>query len=405
MALGWFNTKVNPIAVDVGTSCIKMLQVEPRDGGLKLLAAACTDIPHDLRGKPRERDEFAADAIKKMLGEAGFKGRQVATCLPAAHVAMQHLRVARMSDEELAKALPFEAAGKLPFDSSRAVIRHLVAGEVYHDQEAKMEVILMAASRESVERHLAMLSRAKTEVVGIHVEPNALIECFSHLFRRKGDENLSTMFIDIGAGSTHVVISHGKQIVFAKHLAFGGDLFNRKAGEALKIAPGKASETRVAMMRQATTDLLPAGVVSIGANGVNAHPLGAANNRSDALLVAPEAVKKVSDALEEPVGTLISELELCVRYYESVFGGKPVDRTLFLGGEARHVTLCQKIAQRLALPATLGDPLARLAKDNGQKCGVDLKSPQPGWAIAVGLAQGIRAEAEQKTKVGEVAAV
>ena len=175
MGLGWFNAKVNPIAVDVGTSCIKMLQVEPKEGALRLMAAAQTVIPDELRDKTKERDEFAADAIRRMLGEWGFKGRQVVTCLPAQQVAMQHLRVGRMSDEELAKVLPFEAAGKLPFDAGRAVIRHLIAGEVYQDQEAKLEVILMAASRESVERHLSILSKAKTEVVGIHVEPYALI--------------------------------------------------------------------------------------------------------------------------------------------------------------------------------------------------------------------------------------
>jgi len=397
MALGWFTTRVNPIAVDIGTDSIKMLQVEPKEGQLHLIAAACAEIPEDLRAKPQARDEHAAEAIRKMLHETGFKGRQAVTCLPAAQMAMQHLRMAKMAPEELTKALPFEAQGKLPFDSQRAVLRHVVAGEVYQDQEAKTEVILLAASRESVERHLAILSKAKLDVVGIHVEPNALIECFGHLFRRKGDENISTMFVDMGAGSTHVVIAHGKHLVFAKHVQIGGDALNKKVAEVVKGIPANmgipttARELRIKITQRAASALrLPAGVVALGDNTGNGHPLGSMNaNGNGNGKLDPDLVARVAAALEEPIQTLISELELCVRYYESIFPGKQIDRVIFVGGESRHVAICQKVAQRLGLPATLGDPMARLVRDAKTHTSVDMRQPQPGWAIAVGLAGGV----------------
>ncbi len=94
------------------------------------------------------------------------------------------------------------------------------------------------------------------------------------------------------------------------------------------------------------------------------------------------------EAVAEPLNMLVTDLMLCMRYYESIFPGRTVDRTIFVGGESRHVSFCQAIAQRLALPATLGDPLARLIKDGVAKTTVDLRQPQPGWAIAVGLAMG-----------------
>ena len=36
MVFGWFNWLVNPIAVDIGTETIKLLQVEPREGQHRL---------------------------------------------------------------------------------------------------------------------------------------------------------------------------------------------------------------------------------------------------------------------------------------------------------------------------------------------------------------------------------
>ena len=257
--------------------------------------------------------------------------------------------MAKMTPEELTKTLPFEAAGKVPFDPGRAVLRHTIVGEVYQNQEAKQEVILMAAPREAVDRHLNVLSKARLEVVGIHVEPTALIECFAQLFRRKGDENISTLFIDMGAGATHVVIAHGRNMVFAKHLSVGGDHFNRRVAEALKTDLASAKQTRIQVShQQAQTVRLPAGVVGIGAGGKDGqtHPLGQQNASKEEPLVKASVVEQVHQALAEPLETLIGDLQLCVRYYESIFPGGKLDRAIFVGGESRHVAICQSIAQR-----------------------------------------------------------
>jgi len=356
MAFSWFNSRVNPIAIDLGTDSIKMLQLEPRESQLRLACAGLAEVPQEMRHDPVKRDAFAVEAIKKLISDLGFKGRQVMTCLPASMMAVQHLRVRKMGADDLEKALPFEAQGKLPFDPHKAMIKHMIAGEVYEEQEVKTEVILMAAARDGVDRHLAILSKAKLEVVGIHVEPVALIESFSHLFRRKEDADLSTMFIDIGAGNTHVVIAHGKQMVFAKHVVAGGDYINKKAAEAMGSSVAQAKELRI---------------------------------RSSVDRGNVESGKKMAAALDDTITAMVSDLMMCIRYYESIFPERHVDRIVFVGGESRHMALCREIAEKLELPALLGDPMARLFKDEKTKCGVEHGQPQPGWAVAVGLGMGI----------------
>ena len=189
MGFGWFSTRVNPIAIDIGTDSIKLLQVEPRDQAMRLVAATAIEIPETIRNTAPQYESFCVEAIKEGLVNHGFKGRQVVTCLPANQMAVQHLRMAKMTPDELQKALPFEVQGKLPFDAGRAVLKHSIAGEVYQNQEARQEVILMAASRENVDRHLSILSKARLDVAGIHVEPLALIECFAHCSAARGMKN------------------------------------------------------------------------------------------------------------------------------------------------------------------------------------------------------------------------
>jgi hypothetical protein len=111
--------------------------------------------------------------------------------------------------------------------------------------------------------------------------------------------------------------------------------------------------------------------------------------------VAPAPVKseqafQVEQACAEPLRKLIEELDLCRRYYESTFPSKPVDRLIFVGGEARHRPLCQQIARELGLAAQLGDPLVRMGRvsEVSIESGIDRRQPQPAWAVAIGLSMG-----------------
>jgi Tfp pilus assembly PilM family ATPase len=86
----------------------------------------------------------------------------------------------------------------------------------------------------------------------------------------------------------------------------------------------------------------------------------------------------------------MEELNRCRRYYESTFPNKPVDRLVFVGGEAKQRGLCHAIAREMALPAQVGDPLARMGRTTsvGIESGLDRRQPQPGWAVAIGLTLG-----------------
>ena len=101
---------------------------------------------------------------------------------------------------------------------------------------------------------------------------------------------------------------------------------------------------------------------------------------------------KVNSACREPLHRMIEELNLCRRYYESTFPDKPIDRLIFVGGEARQRLLCQHVAREMGLAAQIGDPLVRIGRisDIGIESGIDRRQPQPAWAVAIGLSMGPR---------------
>jgi type IV pilus assembly protein PilM len=429
----WLKPGANPVGVDFGTDTLRMAQVEQVNGEFRLVAAASADVPPHVRNEPSARLEFFTETTRELLASGNFRGRKAVLALPAASMFIQHLRMAKMDEEEMKKALPFEAAGKLPIDPSFALLRHVVAGEVYQDQEPKNEVVLMAASRELVKQLLASAAKAKLDVVGMNVEPKALIDCFAHVYRRKTDGDLTSLFIDIGAAATRAVIARGSQILFARVIPIGGDHFCRAVAAAMKLSTEDAKVLRIKLAHMQPAAPAPVAPPPAPAAAVPPAPpaaddsdnnsfallgagLSAAAKRADApgaangmtavldaprvaATSAPAAVateqpssdaRQVEQACREPLARLIAELGLCRRYYESCFPSKPVDRLVFVGGEARQTWLCQGVAREMMLSAQLGDPLVRMAKttDIGIESGIDRKQPQPAWAVAIGLSMG-----------------
>lgn len=102
---------------------------------------------------------------------------------------------------------------------------------------------------------------------------------------------------------------------------------------------------------------------------------------------APAAPTTEQALAADTIECLVDELQLSLRYYQRLCPGTPIDRLVFLGGEARHVATCQSIARAVRIAAQLGDPLAGAVRITQARpaVGVNLDEPQPGWAVPFGL--------------------
>jgi len=346
--------------------------------------------------------------VKELLVEGKFRGRQAILGLPAAAMFIQHLRMPKLDGEAMKKALPWELRGKLPIDPSHAQLRHVIAGEIYEGQESKSEVIVIAAAREMVHSFLAAAARAKLDVIGMNVEPKAIVDCFSQLYRRKSDEGVVNCYVDIGCAASRAVIAKGSEIYFARTIPVGGDHFSRATANALKIKLDDAKLLRAQIAAALATVVTDEAKKEPAAAIPAPTPPDQSIENSFALLPpgidrdrrAPEPVpaplpaeselarkaKQVESACRESLSRLIEELELCRRYYETTFPDKPIQRLIFIGGEARQKTLCQHIARTMGLAAQIGDPLARIKSDEIE-C-LDRKLQHPNWSVAIGLSMG-----------------
>lgn len=395
MWFGLSKTRLSPVGIDFGARRLKLLQITLTDPP-RIIAAAAIDLPDEARQDPAARQAFYAEHLPRLLKGGGFRGRRVMCSMPAYQTLIQHLQVTGNDRDDLREQVAAHLRGRLNVDPARMVVRHFQVGQIVTDGAMRQEVICLAASRDVVMRYVTLMKQLRLDVVGMHSEPLALLAAFGHMFRREADSERTTAFIDIGAGTTKVVVAHGRQIALAKSIHVPAETLDLEDADGqddtadLAVQPHRSSIA--AMPEAASNDHTaaeacgPLAMISAQMRAEAATALretNPASARRAAVAPRPAAHLKVNESLQ----CLVEELQMSIRHHQRLFAGRGIERLVFLGGGATRTAVCQHIARSLRIGAQLGDPLARLTRDEGGKTppGVDLRQPQPGFAVPVGL--------------------
>jgi type IV pilus assembly protein PilM len=357
-----------PIGIHLGAEAVNMVQLDQAEGDVRVVSKASLSYPRrvpsdlpdlDAEGEvadmsKEEEDaqyELALSFIRKKITSNGFRNKDAVISLPSRHLVIQHVRLAAMQPEEMAAALMYELRGKLPFEPQQAVVRHIVAGTVSENNEAKQDVIVLAARRSVVEKHVAGMAHLGLRVVGVGAEPCAM--CYPYGFAaahaspsQEGPPTL--MIVHLGASRIHVAILRAQETTFVKEVLQGTSHLTKSLAKAQNMPVDSAVALRASWCEKPGPEHLQAAV---------------------------EAYKSIRPVLEH----LCDEIESCMRYHASLARGARVDRLYFVGPDARDRGLVHVLSAHLAVPCDLGDPVGAITGHG------DREHAEPEMAVAAGL--------------------
>ena len=348
--LGLFGSRAWPIALDLGSATIKMLQLSGGRGTCGVSAAGIYQLPAGLPPAmdAPEREAAVIDGVREIMKSAEFRGRRVAISLPDAAVQFKSVRMAAMERRQLAGAVRGEAAEQFQL-TGELNIQHLCAGEVHQGGEMREEVILIAAAQSAIEQVMRIAEACELQVEAIEVTPTALARSFSRAFRREVDQSVPRAVVDIGAGATKVLVVRGWQILFYRHIEVAGATIDRAVAEALRLGLDEASSRRRQAMRDGNAD--------------------------------PVIAKCAATVL----GDVVREIGLCLRYCSVTFRGSRPEAVWLCGGESEDPLAARLLEQHLELPVHAFDPLAGMdLSDPGLS--IERRNVAGAWAVATGLA-------------------
>jgi len=385
-----------------------MIQLEVKGGYRNVVAAAKTDIDPRLNGDNEARRSFVVSAVKRMLADGGFRGRNVVSCLSNDSLRISNLRLGRTDTERIEQAVKKEMQPRFGLDPDKDIVNYIVAGDVRHGDEIRSELILLAVDSETVKDHIDMLTEAGLRPVAVDAIPCALFRGFERLLQRQEDKEQTTVFVDVGGRFTTVVFGRAGEISFIKQVPIGGERFNQEVAAKLGVDISGAQTLRRTLraerlavagswgltcdktdgdnQTQQEQDGAPALALpqvrtedSFGVDLENSRPFDGIRQRLDT-----STRQAVVDAVSAVAEELAKEISLCFRYYTVTFRGKRVERAVFAGGGAYEDILLNVLRRQLTVEIEVAQPLKGFDLMN-----VDFGGDKRGllyeWAVAVGL--------------------
>ena len=370
------NRNLQPIGLDIGHNSIKMIQLSMDDGHIRVSAADKTRIAPDINGDEQERTEFVISAVRKMLAEGNFRGKDVISCLPNDKLKITSLRLVETEAEEIEQVLREEVAQRFGLNPDIDAVNYVVAGNVQQGDEMKNELVLFVADNETIRSHIEMVEQMGLRPAAIDAVPCALFRSFERSLRRQEDKEQTVVFVDVGSWFTTVVFGRGGQISFVKQIPIGGDKFNRQVAAKLGVSILEAEILRERLRKERAADSSSASVENgrwaSGTDSVNRGGLDASTRQ-----VMVDAIGAVAEDLAR-------EISLCFKYYTVTFRGKRVERAVLAGGEAYENILLNVLRRQLTVEIETAQPLRGFDMMN-----VNFESDKRDllceWAVAVGL--------------------
>ncbi|QNN24598.1 pilus assembly protein PilM [Planctomycetales bacterium ZRK34] len=351
-----------PIGLDLGTSCVRMIQFAAAGDGLKVSAAGRYDLSTDVEVNSPQRWAELVTAIRKLTASAPFTGRQVVVSLPESMVSYKNVRLPQMPPDEMAKAVEFEAAERFGAEASSLMLQHLVAGQVNVGEQVRSEVIAMAVTNPALEQVMGVLAECDLDPVAIDVAPTSLARSLA----RSHQAEQVRVLVDVGYSSSKVLILCGNIIRFYKDLDIAGRQINQALADHLKISPSDAAELRRRHMLGKLSD-----------DDADSKLFGS-SRRQDVEQALTSATRGVLEDLAREIG-------LCQRYHSVTFRGARSAELTLSGGEAYDPLIASTIAEKLELQVDLADPLAGVNID-GHEVLTERPGTLPDWAAVTGLA-------------------
>lgn len=219
------------IGLDIGVSSIKLACLEKRGEAWKLLGLGETDTPPGgtqlLTAESR-----LAETVKKLVADLGIKSRLVISALPEENITSRVLSFPPMKEEEVYKAIFYEAETFVPHPIEEVQIDY----QILQQTPERILTFVVAAQKAIIERYEKIINEAGLVPAAIETTATALSRCVPEGMDKP------VMVLDLGARNSTMLVAKNKAIYFTRTIPFGGEAFTRSLSVALGMDNFQAEE-------------------------------------------------------------------------------------------------------------------------------------------------------------------
>ena len=207
----------NVVSVDIGSTLIKLVQLNQSSGKTRLEKVAVIDNPiSNFRAGGSGRDRNAiARAIRHSLRKSRIKARDTVSSLGGSSIIIQYFKFPPLSGKELGDAVQLEAervmGGKLNgLEADFQILPQNGKGT------GEQEILFAAAPKTMVRQRMETLQQAGLNPIAIDIDCLALANCFLRVKNLASEEDI--MLLNLGARLINLGILGKESLYFVRDI-------------------------------------------------------------------------------------------------------------------------------------------------------------------------------------------
>lgn len=342
-----FLSPKNLIGLDIGTSAVKLVELEEVKGAFKLKNFGIANLPREtiVNGVVINADPLV-QAIRTLMTSLKITNRAAAISVTGHPVIIKKITLPLMSEDALEPIIENEAEQYIPFDLEEVNIDFQILG-VNDDSTDQMDVMLVAAKKAMIEEYGDALNSAGIHTRIIDIDVFALENMFAINYSWEEHENIA--LVDIGASVTNINIIKNGASVFNRDVFLGGNQTTEEIQKELSVSFEEAEMLKVGEEIE----------------GIDNELLGQTISKTSSSIA-----REIHRTLDFFTGSSFAEIH----------------RVFISGGAARIKGLKEMLEEKISGPVEFTDPFKSVACDNKTFDPEYLKEISLHAAVAVGLA-------------------
>ena len=336
----------NFFALDIGTTALRVIELDHSGNGWNLKHYGMKAIPSRLSESTAEKDRRALNmAIAEIISESGIKTKNVAIGIPSNKMFASIVEIPTVGKAELNATIKYQAENYVPMRADEAKIDWAIIGPSPVEQN-KTEVLVASVLNTYTEGRLDMLENELGLNV-IAIEPDSIALVRALLPDGVADGRL---MVNMEDSATDVIVTLGNAPRLIRSIPIGFNSMIRMAKQNLNIDEQQARQL-----------ILKFGVDPNALNG------------------------QVHRALTMLIDQLSAELVKSLKFFVTKYNGMQISATLVSGYTAMLPGFTDIIAQKTNLPAQIATPWQHVNVPAAAQATLAPISMQ--FAVAVGLAE------------------
>ncbi|MBW2058358.1 MAG: type IV pilus assembly protein PilM [Deltaproteobacteria bacterium] len=342
-----FGKKKDVIGLDIGSSSIKIIELNETNKGYRLINCAMSVIPPEAIVDGSLMDSVAiVDTIRDLVKSFKIKTKEVVTSVSGHSVIVKKISLPVITEDELAESIQWEAERYIPFDASDVNIDFQILGSNEENSEL-MDVVLVAAKKDIINDYLSVLLEAGLNPVIIDIDAFALENMFQTNYPTKMGEVVG--LVDIGANVMNINIVKDGISAFTRDVFKGGSSITEEIQKHLHV------------------DYEEAEALKVGSK------------------IDDSKKRAIDSILKTASDEFASEISQSLDYFQKT-SNQNLDRLFVSGGCSKIEGLTKAIEAQVGVPVEVVDPFQNIEVTKKDLSLDYINDISPFMAVGVGLA-------------------